>query len=56
MATGLDQKQIDIACGDAKTKLPNGLTAPAFLAVPGSIRTTTDRNSRAVLRSAQTSP
>lgn len=28
-ATGLEQKQIDIACGDAKTKLPQGLTAPA---------------------------
>lgn len=28
-ATGLEQKQIDIACGDAKTKLPPGLTAPA---------------------------
>lgn len=28
-ATGLEQKQIDIACGDAKTKLPKGLVAPA---------------------------
>lgn len=28
-ATGLDQRQIDIACGDAKTKLPEGLTTPA---------------------------
>jgi uncharacterized protein YjbI with pentapeptide repeats len=28
-ATGLEQKQVDIACGDAKTKLPQGLTAPA---------------------------
>ena len=27
-ATGLEQKQIDIACGDAKTKLPQGLTTP----------------------------
>ncbi|MGJ7036981.1 uncharacterized protein YjbI with pentapeptide repeats [Shinella sp. BE166] len=27
-ATGLDQSQIDIACGDAETKLPNGLTTP----------------------------
>lgn len=27
-ATGIDQKQIDIACGDAKTKLPQGLTTP----------------------------
>lgn len=34
MATGLDQKQIDIACGDAKTKLPNGLTAPASWPCP----------------------
>ncbi|CUX20999.1 pentapeptide repeat-containing protein [Agrobacterium fabrum] len=33
-ATGLDQKQIDIACGDAKTKLPNGLTAPASWPCP----------------------
>lgn len=28
-ATGLEQKQIDIACGDSKTKLPSGLKAPA---------------------------
>lgn len=28
-ATGLEQKQIDIACGDPSTKLPQGLTAPA---------------------------
>ena len=28
-ATGLEQAQIDVACGDADTKLPNGLTAPA---------------------------
>ncbi|NTJ41749.1 pentapeptide repeat-containing protein [Agrobacterium larrymoorei] len=27
-ATGLDQRQIDIACGDDKTKLPSGLTKP----------------------------
>ncbi len=27
-ATGLDQSQIDIACGDAETKLPKGLTVP----------------------------
>ena len=28
-ATGLQQQQIDLACGDAKTKLPAGLKAPA---------------------------
>jgi uncharacterized protein YjbI with pentapeptide repeats len=28
-ATGLQQEQIDLACGDDKTKLPQGLTAPA---------------------------
>ena len=28
-ATGLEQMQIDLACGDAKTKLPAGLKAPA---------------------------
>ena len=28
-ATGLTQYQIDMACGDADTKLPAGLTAPA---------------------------
>jgi len=28
-ATGLRQSQIDIACGDASTKLPPGLSAPA---------------------------
>jgi uncharacterized protein YjbI with pentapeptide repeats len=28
-ATGLQQWQIDLACGDAKTKLPSGLNAPA---------------------------
>ena len=28
-ATGLQQVQIDLACGDAKTKLPAGLKAPA---------------------------
>ncbi|WP_244480366.1 pentapeptide repeat-containing protein [Rhizobium sp. Root1220] len=27
-ATGLDQAQINLACGDAKTKLPSGLSAP----------------------------
>lgn len=27
-ATGLEQQQIDLACGDDKTKLPSGLTAP----------------------------
>ncbi|TWF49851.1 pentapeptide repeat-containing protein [Neorhizobium alkalisoli] len=27
-ATGLDQHQINMACGDAKTKLPPGLSAP----------------------------
>ncbi|MDW6025464.1 pentapeptide repeat-containing protein [Mesorhizobium sp. BAC0120] len=27
-ATGLTQWQVDLACGDAKTKLPAGLTAP----------------------------
>ncbi len=33
-ATGLDQKQIDIACGDSKTRLPAGLTAPASWPCP----------------------
>lgn len=33
-ATGLDQKQIDIACGDAKTKLPQGLTTPTSWPCP----------------------
>lgn len=28
-ATGLDQSQIDLACGDDKTKLPAGLKAPS---------------------------
>ncbi|NRP70778.1 Secreted effector protein PipB [Ensifer psoraleae] len=28
-ATGLEQAQIDLACGDASTKLPAGLSAPA---------------------------
>lgn len=28
-ATGLEQSQIDLACGDAKTKLPAGLKTPA---------------------------
>jgi uncharacterized protein YjbI with pentapeptide repeats len=28
-ATGLTQYQLDMACGDAETKLPAGLTAPA---------------------------
>ncbi len=28
-ATGLTQAQVDIACGDADTKLPQGLSAPA---------------------------
>ena len=28
-ATGLAQWQVDMACGDANTKLPAGLTAPA---------------------------
>lgn len=27
-ATGLDQAQVNLACGDAATKLPQGLTAP----------------------------
>jgi uncharacterized protein YjbI with pentapeptide repeats len=27
-AKGLTQAQIEIACGDAQTKLPTGLTAP----------------------------
>lgn len=27
-ATGLEQAQIDLACGDENTKLPNGLTKP----------------------------
>ena len=33
-AAGLDQSQVDIACGDAKTKLPKGLTAPASWPCP----------------------
>jgi uncharacterized protein YjbI with pentapeptide repeats len=33
-ATGLDQSQIDIACGDAETKLPKGLTVPASWPCP----------------------
>lgn len=33
-ATGLEQKQIDIACGDDKTKLPQGLTKPATWPCP----------------------
>jgi uncharacterized protein YjbI with pentapeptide repeats len=33
-ATGLEQRQIDIACGDAKTKLPNGLNTPASWPCP----------------------
>lgn len=28
-ATGLEQEQVDLACGDASTRLPPGLTAPA---------------------------
>ena len=28
-ASGLQQKQLDSACGDAKTKLPDGLVAPS---------------------------
>jgi uncharacterized protein YjbI with pentapeptide repeats len=28
-ATGLEQAQVDLACGDDKTKLPAGLTAPS---------------------------
>ncbi|PDT54683.1 hypothetical protein CO664_06105 [Sinorhizobium sp. NG07B] len=28
-AKGLSQEQVDLACGDAATKLPTGLTAPA---------------------------
>jgi uncharacterized protein YjbI with pentapeptide repeats len=28
MSTGLDQHQLNIACGDAKTKLPKGMTMP----------------------------
>ena len=28
-ATGLEQAQVDLACGDAKTRLPAGLSAPA---------------------------
>ena len=28
-ATGLQQMQIDLACGDDKTKLPEGLKVPA---------------------------
>ncbi len=33
-ATGLDQKQIDIACGDDKTKLPQGLNKPGSWPCP----------------------
>ena len=33
-ATGLEQRQVDIACGDAKTKLPSGLTKPASWPCP----------------------
>lgn len=33
-AKGLDQSQIDIACGDADTKLPKGLTTPASWPCP----------------------
>lgn len=33
-ATGLDQSQIDIACGDAETKLPKGLKAPTSWPCP----------------------
>lgn len=33
-ATGLEQKQVDIACGDAKTKLPQGLTTPTTWPCP----------------------
>ncbi|MEZ5800047.1 MAG: pentapeptide repeat-containing protein, partial [Nitratireductor sp.] len=33
-ATGLDQSQIDMACGDAKTRLPEGLAAPASWPCP----------------------
>ncbi|KAA3514444.1 pentapeptide repeat-containing protein [Agrobacterium rosae] len=33
-ATGLEQKQIDIACGDPKTKLPQGLTTPTSWPCP----------------------
>lgn len=33
-ATGLDQAQIDIACGNADTKLPSGLTKPASWPCP----------------------
>ena len=33
-AAGLDQSQIDIACGDAETKLPKGLTRPASWPCP----------------------
>jgi uncharacterized protein YjbI with pentapeptide repeats len=28
-ATGLNQEQLDLACGDAQTKLPQGLVRPA---------------------------
>lgn len=33
-ATGLEQKQIDIACGSPETKLPQGLTTPASWPCP----------------------
>lgn len=33
-ATGLDQSQIEIACGDTETRLPKGLTAPATWPCP----------------------
>lgn len=33
-ASGLDQSQIDIACGDAKTQLPKGLTTPTAWPCP----------------------
>ncbi|ANL27114.1 pentapeptide repeat-containing protein [Rhizobium phaseoli] len=33
-AAGLEQAQIDLACGDASTKLPSGLSAPATWPCP----------------------
>lgn len=33
-AAGLEQAQIDLACGDASTKLPTGLSAPATWPCP----------------------
>ncbi|NEK55267.1 pentapeptide repeat-containing protein, partial [Rhizobium leguminosarum] len=33
-ATGLEQAQIDLACGDASTKLPVGLSAPTTWPCP----------------------